>query len=280
MTAKICLITGANRGIGKATALALARMGARVVMVCRNPSLGEAARDEIIAASGSEAVDLLIADLASQAAVRGLARAFAERYDALHVLVNNAGVILKDRSVTPDGLETTFAVNHLAPFLLTDLLLDLLKAGAPSRIVNVSSIAHRWANIDFDDLGGEKQYSMGRAYYQSKLANVLFTYELARQLDGMEVTTNALEPGIVATDIFRERTGFRRLLTALYHPFMLSSEQGAETVIYLAASPEVEGVTGRYFKKKADVKSSKRSCDSALARRLWEVSAELTGLDS
>ncbi len=280
MTGKVCLITGANRGIGKATALALARMGARVVMVCRNRSLGEAARDEIRAASGSEAVDLLVADLASQVAVRGLAKAFAERYDALHVLVNNAGVILKDRSVTVDGFETTFAVNYLAPFLLTNLLLDLLKVSAPSRIVNVSSIAHRWANIDFDDLGGGKQYSMGRAYYQSKLANVLFTYELARRLDGTEVTTNALEPGIVATDIFRERTGFRRLLTALYHPFMLSSEQGAETVIYLAASPEVEGVTGRYFKKKADVKSSKRSYGPALARRLWEVSVELTELDS
>lgn len=192
MTGKICLITGANSGIGKATALGLARMGAIVVLVCRDESRGKAAMTEIKAESRNEAVDLILADLSSQASISQLVADFNGRYQQLHVLIDNAGVAKAKRTLTVDSIETTFAVNHLAPFLLTNLLLDVLKASVPSRIVNVSSMVHRWGEIDFDDFQGEIRYNMDKAYNQSKLANVLFTYELARRLEGTGVTVNAL----------------------------------------------------------------------------------------
>lgn len=279
MSGKVCMITGANSGIGKATALGLARMGATVVMVCRDQNRGKAAMDEIKAQSDNKSVNLMIADLASQNSIRQLVKDFKVSYQQLHVLINNAGVAKANRTLTVDSIETTFAVNHLAPFLLTNLLLDMLKAGTPTRIVNVSSMVHKWGAIDFDDLQGEKRYNMDKAYNQSKLADVLFTYELARKLQGTGVTVNSLEPGMVATDFGREYTGFKRLMTTkIWRPLMKSPEKGAETSIYLASSPEVEGITGKHFINKKATKSSKESFNESTSKRLWKVSEELTKL--
>ncbi len=280
MKGKVCMITGANSGIGKATALGLVKMGTTVVMVCRNRNRGEAAMDEIKAQSGNESVELMIADLASQKSIRQLVKDFTDKYQQLHVLINNAGVAKANRTLTVDGIETTFAINYLAPFLLTNLLLDALKASTPARIVNVSSMVHKWGAIDFDNLQGEKRYDMDKAYNQSKLAIVLFTYELARRLQGTGVTVNSLEPGLVATDFGREYTGFKRLMTTkIWRPFVKSPEKGAETSIYLASSLEVEGITGKHFTNKKATKSSKRSHDESVWQRLWQVSEELTELN-
>lgn len=278
MEGRICLITGANRGIGKATALGLANMGATVVMVSRNPERGEMARAEIRQESGNTAVDLLVADLASQASIRQLAADFKSRYQHLHVLINNAGLTKKERTLTEDGLEMTLAVNHLAPFLITNLLLQVLKTSAPARIVNVSSMVHKWGVINFDDLQGERDYDMDKAYNQSKLANLLFTYELARRLEGTEVTVNSLHPGMVVTDFGREYTGFKAFMNRLWRVFMKSPAEGAETSVYLASSPEVAGVSGKHFADKKPVASSKATYDVALAGRLWDVSEALTQL--
>jgi len=278
MKGKTCLITGANRGIGRATALGLARQGANVVIVSRNQERGEAARTEIIAESGNQAIDLMVADLSSQAAIRQLAADLKDQYPHLHVLINNAGLAKKERTLTADGLETTFAVNHLAPFLLTNLLLDSLKASAPARIVNVSSMVHKWGQLDFDDLQGEQRYDMDKAYNQSKLANILFTYELARQLAGSGVTVNSLEPGMVVTDFGRGYTGFKAFMSKMWRVFMKSPAQGAETSIYLATSPEVAGLSGKHFVKKQAVEFSKETYNETAAGRLWTVSAELTKL--
>lgn len=274
------MITGANSGIGKATALGLVKMGTTVVMVCRNRNRGEAAMDEIKAQSGNESVELMIADLASQKSIRQLVKDFTDKYQQLHVLINNAGVAKANRTLTVDGIETTFAINYLAPFLLTNLLLDALKASTPARIVNVSSMVHKWGAIDFDNLQGEKRYDMDKAYNQSKLAIVLFTYELARRLQGTGVTVNSLEPGLVATNFGREYTGFKRLMTTkIWRSFVKSPEKGAETSTYLASSLEVEGITGKHFTNKKATKSSKRSHDESVWQRLWQVSEELTELN-
>jgi len=280
MKDKVCVITGASSGIGKATAVDLARMGATVVTVCRDQGRGEAALAEIKAATGNPNVDLLLADLSSQAAIRQLAKEFKTHYPQLHVLINNAGVALSKRSVTGDGIETVFAVNYLAPFLLTNLLLDVLKAGAPARVVNVAGDYHRKATINFDDLMSERDYNGMQANNQAKLALVLFTYELARRLEGTGVTANCLHPGAVATGgplKDPDLSSFARLMYALVKPFFLSPKRGAETSIYLASSPEVERITGKYFVKKRAVASSPESYDLEIARRLWEVSAQLTG---
>lgn len=282
MNGKVCLITGANSGIGKATAMGLAKLGATVVMVCRNRDRGEAAMAEIKAASGNQAVDLMLADLSSQASVRQLVSDFKDRYPQLHVLVNNAGVFLSKRTVTVDGIETHFAVNYLAPFLLTNLLLDVLEASAPARVVNVAGVYHRKATMDFDDLMCEKDYSGSKANNRTKLALVLFTYELARRLEGTGVAANCLHPGAAATGLIEKDPDFppiSRFFYKLFKPFSSSPEKGAETSIYLASSPEVKGVTGKYFEKKAAVESYPESNDVAIAKRLWEVSAELTGLN-
>jgi len=279
MEGRVCMVTGANSGIGRATATGLAQLGATVVMVCRDPSKGEAALAEIKAKSGNESVALMLADLSSQKSIRQLVKDFTDKYRHLHVLVNNAAVFLTKRSVTVDGIETTFAVNHLAYFFLTNLLLDLLKSSVPARIVSVSSIAHYRGHINFDDLQGEKNYSGFRAYNQSKLANILFTYELARRLKGTGVTANCLHPGAVATNLVRNNSGIFGLIWKLLTPFMLSPEKGAQTCIYLASSPEVEGISGKYFVKQTEAKSSMESYDESIARRLWQISAELAGLD-
>ena len=276
MDGKVCLVTGANSGIGRETALALAKMGATVILVARDPTKGGAALDDIKRASGNEHVELMLADLASLDSIRQLAADFRAKHQQLHVLVNNAGSYNVQRSETKDGFETTFGVNHLAYVLLTNLLLDVLKASAPSRIINVSSASHRGATINFDDLHGNDAYRGMAAYGQSKLANVLFTYELARRLEGTGVTANSLHPGVVMTNFGHNNTGIFGSLFGVFHavarPFLLTPERGAETSIYLASSPEVEGVTGKYFVKKRPVESNKVSHDIEVAKRLWQVS--------
>jgi NAD(P)-dependent dehydrogenase (short-subunit alcohol dehydrogenase family) len=274
------MITGSSSGIGKHAAIGLAKMGATVVMVCRDRTRGEAARDEIVRVSGSkgETVDLMLADLASMDSVRAVAKAFLQKYQNLHVLINNAGVILGKRIVTKDGLETTFEVNYLSQFLLTNLLLGALKASAPSRIINVSSGAHTGGHMNFDDLQGERGYSMMRAYSQSKLAQVLFTYELAKKLQGTGVTVNSVHPGAVATNWGRESAAALSFVLKLVGPFELSAEKGADTTVYLASSPELTSVTGKYFTKRKEVPSSKESHDEAEAQKLWQVSLGLANL--
>jgi NAD(P)-dependent dehydrogenase (short-subunit alcohol dehydrogenase family) len=275
MQGKVCLVTGSSSGIGKVTVRELARLGATVVMVCRDRAKGEAVQAEIKAATGNDRVDLILADLSSLADVRRAAAEFKERYMQLHVLIHNAGGVNSVRKVTPDGLEMTFVANYLAPFLLTELLLDVLKASAPARIVNVSSTAHQSGKIDFADLQGEKKYNMWKAYGQAKLALILFTYELARQLEGSGVTVNALHPGVIASNFDRGLGRFYRLGWKLAAPFMTSVEQGAQTTLYLATSPEVEGVSGKYFANRKELRSSKLSYDEAVRQRLWQVSEEL-----
>jgi retinol dehydrogenase-14 len=279
MAGRTCLVTGATSGIGKATATALARMGADLVLVARDPARGQATAAGIGAATGNPHVEVLTADLSSQASIRRLAEDYRRGHDRLHVLVNNAGGTWATRHTTVDGLELTFALNHLAYFLLTNLLLDLLRASAPARIVNVTSGAQAVGDIHIDDLQFQRRYRGQPAYNQSKLANVLFTYELARHLAGSGVTVNCVHPGVVRTNFGRDDMGsVMRLLTPLVRPFMRTPEQGADTAVWLASSPEVEGVTARYYARRRARRSSRRSYDTELARRLWQVSEELTGL--
>src|SRR6266480_1389696 len=280
MQGKVCIVTGANSGIGKAAALGLAQMGATIVMVSRNQVKGEEAQNEIKEKSGNDAVDLMLANLSSQASIRQLAENFQQHYQQLHVLINNAGGVNLTRRGTSDGFEMMFAVNYLAPFLLTKLLLDKLKASAPARIVNVSSESHQSGYIKMDDLELEKGYRLMRAYGQSKLALVLFTYELARRLQGAGVTANCLHPGFVATNIGQNGVGSvgRSIVKLIFSKLGISPEEGAKTSIYLASSSEIEGVTGKYFIKSIPVRSAPISYDETLQRQLWEVSAKLVHL--
>jgi NAD(P)-dependent dehydrogenase (short-subunit alcohol dehydrogenase family) len=274
---RVCLVTGATSGIGKATAHALAAMGANVVLVGRDPQKGEATVQEIRQTTANDEVELLLADLSSQASIRQLADQVLAEHARLHVLVNCAGAFFRDRRVTIDGLEMTFALNHLAYFLLTTLLLHLLQESAPARVVNVTSGAHSTGRIDFEDLQGERGYRGQAAYNQSKLANVLFTHELARRLDGTGVTVNCVHPGVVDTNFGRQNQPLLwRLVISIVAPFMRSLEKGAETVVYLSSDPELETVTGKYFHDLKPKRSSKLSCDEAVAGRLWQVSEELT----
>ena len=276
MHGKVCVVTGASSGIGRAAALRLARRGATVVLVCRDEARGRAVEEEIARAGRDGTATLLLADLASQAQVRAVAAAIQARFERVHVLINNAGVAgARPRKATGDGLERTFAVNHLAPFLLTTLLLDTLKASAPARVVTVSSAAHRFFAMDFDDLQGERRYSGFGSYARSKLANVLFTAELARRLEGTGVTANCLHPGVVATSIFRDSP---RVLRAVFAgPLALSPEKGVDTVLYLATAPEVAEVSGRYFVRRRPARPSRAARDASAARRLWQASEALTG---
>ncbi len=279
MVGKTVLVTGGTGGIGRATAAGLARLGARVAVTGRDITRTRAAAAEIAAATANPAVDAFAADLSAQAGVRRLAREVLDTYLRLDVVVNNVGGFWARRHLTADGLEYTFALNHLAPFLLTNLLLDRLTASAPARIVTVSSGAQALGKIDFDDLQGERAYSGQRAYNQSKLANVMFTYELARRLAGTGVTATVLHPGVTRTAFGAEDPiPMMRTMMLFARPFMKTPEQGAATPIYLASSPEVEDVTGRYFANRRPKKSSKSSYDTAAAARLWQVSARLTGL--
>ena len=277
MGGKVVLITGGTSGIGRAAATALAAMGAEVVVTGRDRERGEAAVEEIRRDSGNERVSLMLADLSVQAEVRGLAEEFRERHDRLDVLVNNAGLVQSRRVETPDGLELTLAVNHLAPFLLTNLLLDLLKKSAPSRVITVSSEARRGASIDFDDLQSERRYRGFPVYGMTKMANILFTYELAERLEGTGVVANCLHPGAVSTNFAQNNRGPIALLFRLFKPFMRSPEQGADTLVYLASSPEAGELNGKYLTDRKEV-SPAEPRDETSQKRLWETSEELTNL--
>ena len=281
MTGKICLVTGANAGIGKATAAGLARMGATVVMVCRNRERGETAQAAIAANSNSQDVDLLIADLSSQGSIRKLARIVSSRYPQLHILINNAGTITRIRRLTVDGLETQFAVNHLGPFLLTNLLLGILKESAPARVVTVSSQVHSKSPLDLDDLRSNREYTASQVYRKTKLANILFTYELARRLEGTNVTANCLHPGVIATKLLDDYMGgSHEAGFGSGNSFGDSPEQGAATVLYAATSPEIEGISGKYFYDNEMRETAPITYDEDHARWLWDISAESTGLTS
>jgi NAD(P)-dependent dehydrogenase (short-subunit alcohol dehydrogenase family) len=279
MEGEVVLITGGTSGIGRAAATALAAMGAEVVVTGRSRERGESAVEEIRDTSGNERVSLILADFAVQAEVRGLAEEFRERYDRLDVLVNNAGIIQSKRTETPDGIELTLAVNHLAPFLLTNLLLDLLKKSAPSRIITVSSEARRGAKIDFEDLQSERRYRPFKVYGMTKLANILFTYELAERLEGTGVVANSLHPGGVNTNFGNNNRSFGTLIFRAFKPFMRTPEQGADTVVYLAVSPEAGKMTGRYLTDRKVVFSIEDPHDEVVQKRLWEVSEALTNLE-
>jgi retinol dehydrogenase-14 len=273
------LVTGATSGIGFHASVDLARRGARVVMVGRDPARTDAAVAAVRAQTGSTAVSSLLCDFSSQAAVRRLADAFRAGNDRLHVLVNNAGGVNKTRSTTLDGIETTFAVNHLGPFLLTNLLADLIVRSAPARIVTVASVGHRAGTLDFADLGYQRGYSIMRAYSRSKLANVLFANELARRLAGSGVTSNSLHPGSVDTAIWSGAPWWAQpIIQTLFRPFFISAERGGSYIVALVTRPDLAGVTGTYFEKADAVAPSALAADAALGRRLWEVSAAMVSL--
>jgi len=279
MTGKTVVITGATSGIGLETAVALAGAGARVVITGRDRARGEAAVKDIQRRSGSQAVELVVFDLGDLASVRAGAGEILARCPRIDVLVNNAGIVLSDRRVTPDGLEATFAVNHLGPFLLTELLLDRLKASAPARIVNVASTAHKGARrgLDFDDLQSERAYRALNVYSKSKLANIYFTTELARRLAGTGVTANSLHPGTVATGYGRDgdTKGVFAFGLKVIKPFILSPERGARTSVFLASAPEVAEVTGAYFLRRKQATPTRVARSTEAASRLWEVSEKL-----
>ena len=277
MKGKNVLVTGATNGIGLVTAHELAHMGAQVTIVSRNAEKCALVAEAIKTGTGNP-VEFIAADLSSLAGIMQAAASFKQRHTRLHVLVNNAGGFFFKRSITSDGFEMTFALNHLNYFLLTNLLLDVLSASTPARVVNVASGTHIGAKLDFNNLQGEKRYDAIRAYRQSKLANILFTYELARRLEDTGVTANALHPGYVNTGISLNNGFFFRVFVRLSaRLFGRKPEEGAQTSIYLASSPQLAGVTGKYFADCQPVKSSPLSYDEELAKKLWQVSLELTG---
>jgi NAD(P)-dependent dehydrogenase (short-subunit alcohol dehydrogenase family) len=275
---RVCLVTGATHGIGRATAEALAKMGATVLVHGRDSLVVGVVCREISRTAGG-GVSGVVADFGSLEAVRRLAKEIAAQHGRLDVLVNNAGTGMMERKETADGFEWQFGVNHLAPFLLTNLLLDILKKSAAARIVNVASMAYSRARLDFDDLqAARKKYNTFAAYGQSKLANILFTLELARRLEGSKVTANCLHPGVVATNIFRNLGTIGKVFSIVGRPFMISATKGAQTSIYLATSPDVAKTSGKYFDKSKEALLLPHATDMEAARRLWEVSAKLTGL--
>jgi NAD(P)-dependent dehydrogenase (short-subunit alcohol dehydrogenase family) len=276
---KTVLITGANQGIGKASAIALGKMGANLVLVCRSAEKAKAAVAEIQVA-GAKNVELLIGDMGSQADVRRVAAEFKAKHDRLDVLLNNAGLLSTSRRETVDGIEETFAINHLGYFLLTNLLLDVLKKSAPSRVVSVSSRAHNGAKMRWDDVQMKSGWSAMSSYSQSKLYNILFTRELAKRLEGTGVTANCLHPGVIASGFGHTYGGFVSFLVTLAKPFLITPEKGAETQVWLASSPEVEGVTGKYFDKCKEARPSRAALEEDAPAKLWALSETLTGLGS
>jgi NAD(P)-dependent dehydrogenase (short-subunit alcohol dehydrogenase family) len=278
MKDQICIVTGANSGIGKVSARELASKGARVIMVCRNKDKGLAALQDIKTESQSDKVELMIADLASQQEIRLLAEKLKKKFPKIHILINNAGAVNGQRTETIDKIETTFATNHLGYFLLTMLLLDNLKAAPKARIINLASQAQQSGQIYFDDLNLKNGYSSYKSYCQSKLANIMFTYELARRLKSTLVTVNCVHPGVVRTGFGMNLKGTLKVLLKLFSPLMRTPEKGAETVVWLASSPEVEGITGKYFTDKKEIKSKPVSYDLQACKQLWEVSETMTGL--
>ena len=282
MQGKVILVTGATNGIGKVAARELARMGATIIVAGRNATKTESVVQEIKSATGSKRVEMAVADLSVMSGVRSLARQIEDRYDRLDVLLNNAGAIFNTKQVTTDGLEITFALNHMSYFLLTHLLLDLLKASAPARIINVASNAHNSVReLNLDDITNPKHYLGLAAYGRSKLANILFTYELARRLSGSGVTANTLHPGAVATGFGMNNQGLiNQVMFRAFHMVSMSDEQGAQTSIYLASSPEVTNVSGSYFSKSTSVASSRLSYDETLQRQLWALSEKIADVNS
>lgn len=279
MKGKRVLITGANQGIGKASAIALGKMGASLVLVCRDGEKGRAAVADIQRETGRGDVELILADMGVQADVRRAAAELKAKHDKLDVLLNNAGVLVTSRRTTKDGIEETFAINHLGYFLLTNLLLDVLKKSAPARIVSVSSDAHKGSRMQWDDLQYAKtKFRPFSVYSQSKLANILFTTELARRLEGTGVTANCLHPGVIASGFGHTYGGFTSVLVKIASPFLTTPEKGAATSVYLASSPEVEGVTGKYFKNCKETRADRGAYELGAPERLWAVSEEMTGL--
>jgi NAD(P)-dependent dehydrogenase (short-subunit alcohol dehydrogenase family) len=272
------MVTGATSGIGEVTARELARQGAEVILVSRNPEKCRRKTEQIQADTGNSRVSYLAADLSSQGQIRDLAHSFQREHDQLDVLVNNAGRFFWERRESEDGIEMTLALNHLNYFLLTHLLLDSLRSSPEPRIVNVSSGAHRGHQLDFEDLELENGYSANKAYGRSKLANLYFTYELDRRLADSKITVNALHPGFVATNFAREGRSLLKHLMPIVQLFARSPEKGAQTSLYLAGSPEVVGISGKYFFDREAVKSSPVSYDREAARRLWKISEEMTGI--
>jgi NAD(P)-dependent dehydrogenase (short-subunit alcohol dehydrogenase family) len=278
MRGKICMVTGATAGIGEAAALLLTRQGATVIGVGRNPAKCEHSLDTIIRATGNRSVEYLLADLSSQKDIRSLAETFRSRYDRLDVLVNNAGATFQNRQQSEDGIEMTFALNHLGYFLLTTQLMDALRASDAARVINVSSSLHKLGRIDFDDIPFHKGYSRMKAYWRSKLCNVLFTYELARRLHGTPITANTMNPGLVASNVSTDTGKVAGLMKGMVDKIAgRTPEEGAATIIYMATSSAVAGVAGRFFKDNRSIPSSKVSYSLGIARQLWQVSEELTG---
>ncbi|QQS30525.1 MAG: SDR family oxidoreductase [Sphingobacteriales bacterium] len=282
MQGKTVVITGANSGIGKAACMALAKQGAQIVMVCRNQEKGELARKDIIACSSNQQIDLFICDLASQQQIRRLAVELTTKFDRIDVLINNAGILMPDRQLSEDVIELTFATNHLAYFLLTRLLLKTLNNTPFSRIINMASGAHQIIRqVDFDNLQGEKSYNQWQAYGLSKLANILFTYELSRRQPQYGATVNCMHPGVVSTNFGQKKfnAGWIKLGFKILKPFIRTAEQGAETCVFLASSSEVKGISGKYFDTCKAVRSSAISYEPHIATRFWEISEQLTGLN-
>jgi NAD(P)-dependent dehydrogenase (short-subunit alcohol dehydrogenase family) len=287
MKGRICIITGSNSGIGKETAVGLAKMGATTVMVVRDQDRGEKARTEIMKQTGNNSVDLMICDLSSMSSIRHFAEEFKKKYDRLDVLINNAGAVFNKREVTREGFERTLAVNYLGPFLLTRELTDLLKSSAPSRIINVSSGLAKDGKVDLDDLQSEKNYSGTKAYSRvrapvyanAKLMVMMFTYELARRLKGSGVTVNVLMPGFTATNLGKSSGSLSSsIMFKIVRPMQISAKKGAETSLYLASSDDVKDITGKCFAKKKEVKTCPASYDEELQKRLWNKTESMLGL--
>ncbi|NHI89257.1 MAG: SDR family oxidoreductase [Candidatus Thorarchaeota archaeon] len=276
---KTCIVTGSNSGIGKETALTLAKMDAKVIMVVRNKERGELARSEIIRESSNHSVDLMLCDLLSMSAIRQFAAEFKDKYNRLDVLINNAGAVFNKRQVTPEGFEQTFALDYLAPFLLTHELLPVLKRTAPSRVINLSSGLHESAKLDLDNLQCESSYKSMDAYKSAKLMLIMHTYEMARRLKDAGVAVNVVLPGFVATNLGRSSNSMMsRIMFGMMKPFQLSPKEGAETSVYVASSPDVEGVTGKCFEKKEVIETSETSNDTELQKKLWDITVDLLGL--
>ncbi|MHA2026114.1 MAG: SDR family oxidoreductase [Candidatus Thorarchaeota archaeon] len=279
MKDKVCIVTGSNSGIGKETALALAEMGATVVAVVRNQELGEQACEAIVTETGNKAVDLMLCDLSSMSTIRKFVKDFTSNYDRLDVLINNAGAVFSKRDVTEEGFERTLAVNYLAPFLLSHELLPLLKESAPSRVINLSSGLASRAEVNLEDLQSESSFKSRKVYGNAKIMVEMFTYEMARRLENTGVSVNAVRPGFVATNLGRS-SGSRssRIMFGMMKPFQLSPKEGAETSVYVASSPEIEGITGKCFAKKQETETSEKSYDVEKQKQLWDATGDLLGL--
>ena len=272
---KVCIVTGATSGIGKEATKVLTSKGASLVLPIRDSLKGDILKDEILEQTPDAKIDLMHCNLASFDSVRNFVKEFKGKYDNLHVLINNAGIWETKRNLSDDGVEMNFAVNHLAPFLMTNLLLDTIKNSSPARIINVSSDAHRTFKINFSDIEYEKRYFSFKAYSQSKLANILFTKKLSQVLRGTGVTVNCLHPGMVDTGLFDKMP---RIITGVMKPFMLTPAKGAETIIYLATSSEVEKTSGEYFVKKKPKKPATEALRQDVANKLWDISEKYVGL--